>query len=405
LQARIQQTLGILANIQGDLESASRYYHRSLAAYDATEDSRGAALIYNNLGMLYADRERWAEADGFFDRSRDIARMIGDARLEALCALNQAEVKHALRSFDEALELAQIALGTFERMGLSIGKADSYRVIGMVYRDTNRPVLAEARLGTARELASKSANALAEAEACRELALLKQSMGRNQESLSLLNAAYRLFSALDARLDLVDVSGKREKLEGTYIAVVKDWGESIESADSYTFGHCNRVADYSVAVARQLGLDDAEIHTIQLGAYLHDLGKIRVPHEVLNKVGRLTSEEFDIIKKHPEWGVELLEGIDFPWDIRSIILYHHEKYDGTGYPHGLKGDEIPLSAQILCIADVYDALTTTRSYRSAMAQGEALGVMEQSRHHWRADVYEAFLHALVSEREAAAAAA
>jgi putative nucleotidyltransferase with HDIG domain len=186
---------------------------------------------------------------------------------------------------------------------------------------------------------------------------------------------------------------------------VKDWGESIESADSYTFGHCNRVADYSVAVARQLGLDDAEIHTIQLGAYLHDLGKIRVPHEILNKVGRLTSEEFEIIKKHPEWGVELLEGIDFPWDIRSIILYHHEKYDGTGYPHGLKGDEIPLSAQILCIADVYDALTTTRSYRSAMAQGEALGVMEQSRHHWRADVYEAFLHALVSEREAAAAAA
>jgi putative nucleotidyltransferase with HDIG domain len=334
-----------------------------------------------------------------------VARAIGDGRLEALCALNQAEVKHALGNFDAALELAEMALAAFERMGLSIDKADSYRLIGMVYRDTNRPVLAEARLRTAREMAARAGSALSEAEACRELALLIQSMGRNQESLTLLNAAYRLFSALDARLDLVDVSGKREKLEGTYLAVVKDWGESIESSDSYTFGHCNRVAEYSVAVAQQMKLDDADVHTIQLGAYLHDLGKIKVPHEILNKVGRLTDEEFATIKRHPECGVELLEGIDFPWDIRSIILYHHEKYDGSGYPHQLKGDEIPLSAQILCIADVYDALTTTRSYRSAMASEEALRIMEESRGHWRPDVYAAFLEVMADTRHQAIAQA
>jgi putative nucleotidyltransferase with HDIG domain len=222
-------------------------------------------------------------------------------------------------------------------------------------------------------------------------------MGRNLDALQLLNSAYRIFSSLDARLDLVDVGGKRDKLENTYLAVVKEWGESIESTDSYTFGHCNRVADYAVAVAEELGLDESAVTTIRLGAYLHDLGKIKVPHEVLNKPGRLTNEEFDVIKKHPEWGVELLEGIEFPWDIKPIILYHHERYDGTGYPHRLKGEEIPLSAQILCIADVYDALTTTRSYRGAMPLPEALRCMEESRHHWRPDVYEAFLGVMQRE--------
>jgi putative nucleotidyltransferase with HDIG domain len=341
--------------------------------------------------MLYADRERWSEAESFFEQSREIARSIGDVRLEALCSLNQAEVHHALGAFDKAMSRAQVALELFERMGSVTDKSDAYRVIGMVYRDTNRHILAEARLRTARELAAQSGSALSEAEACREMALLNQAMGRNLDALQLLNSAYRIFSSLDARLDLVDVGGKRDKLENTYLAVVKEWGESIESTDSYTFGHCNRVADYAVAVAEELGLDESAVTTIRLGAYLHDLGKIKVPHEVLNKPGRLTNEEFDVIKKHPEWGVELLEGIEFPWDIKPIILYHHERYDGTGYPHRLKGDEIPLSAQILCIADVYDALTTTRSYRGAMPLSEALKCMEESRHHWRPDVYEAFL--------------
>jgi len=257
-------------------------------------------------------------------------------------------------------------------MGATIDKSDCYRVIGMVYRDTSRHVLAEARLHRARELAVESRSALSEAEVCRELALLYQAMGRNQEALQLLNTAYGLFSSLDARLDLVDVGGKREKLEMTYMAVVREWGQSIESSDAYTYGHCGRVAEYAVAVARQLGLDGDELTTIELGAYLHDLGKIKVPHEILNKPGKLTSEEFEVIKQHPTWGVDLLAGIEFPWKIKPIILWHHERFDGTGYPHGLKGDEIPLAAQILCIADVYDALTTNRSYRAAMPQSEAM---------------------------------
>ena len=165
--------------------------------------------------------------------------------------------------------------------------------------------------------------------------------------------------------------------------MVRDWGQSIESADSYTFGHCERVASYAVAVARELGSDEDQLTTIRLGAYLHDVGKVRVPHEILNKPGKLTDEEFEVIKKHPVWGVELLATVEFPWDIKPIIRWHHEKYDGTGYPDRLRGDEIPLSAQIICIVDVYDALTTTRSYRPAMSQAEALARMAESKQWWR----------------------
>jgi putative nucleotidyltransferase with HDIG domain len=226
-------------------------------------------------------------------------------------------------------------------------------------------------------------------------------MGQNQEALRLLGVAHRLFTHLDARLDLVDVASKVHRLEDTYFAVVREWGQSIESSDSYTFGHCERVAQYAVGIGIAMGLDEGQLTTLRMGAYLHDLGKVRVPHEILNKPGPLEPEEFEIIKRHPIWGVELLATVEFPWDIKPIIQWHHERYDGTGYPDGLRGEEIPLGAQIICIVDVYDALTTTRSYRGALSQAEAVDRMIQSRHWWRPDVYEAFMGSRLQQSEAA----
>jgi putative nucleotidyltransferase with HDIG domain len=221
-------------------------------------------------------------------------------------------------------------------------------------------------------------------------------MGRNQEALTLLNAAHRLFGKLDARIDLVNVGGRMAELEGTYLAVVGEWGQSIESSDSYTHGHCERVADNAVAIAKALGLDEQEQTTIRLGAYLHDLGKVKVPHEILNKPGPLTREEFEVVQMHPVWGVELLSDVEFPWDIKPIIRWHHEKYNGAGYPDRLRGDEIPVAAQIVGIVDVYDALTTTRSYRPAMAHAEAVAEITKSRASWSDAVYLAFRRVLGS---------
>jgi putative nucleotidyltransferase with HDIG domain len=404
LRAGVEGNLGILANVQGDFESARDHYARALEAYRQAGHEHGCAQAYHNLGMVSADQGRWLDADRYFQASRETAERLGDQHLIALCLLNHADVNVALQRFEDARRSAEAALAIFDRQGAALDKPDAYRVIGTVYRETGRSALAESRLRSAIDLAAAVGSVLSEAEASRELALLYQTMGRNQDALSLLNAAHRLFRRLDARVDLVDVGGKVEKLEATFLAVVRDWGQSIESSDSYTFGHCERVADYAAKVAQALGLDDAGVTTVRLGAYLHDLGKIRVPHEVLNKPGRLTDEEFDIIRMHPIWGVELLDGVEFPWDLKPIIRWHHEKYDGTGYPDRLRGDEIPLPAMIIGIVDVYDALTTTRSYRPALTREAALAEMARARGAWRGDVYDAFCRALGAAAGSAARA-
>jgi putative nucleotidyltransferase with HDIG domain len=341
--------------------------------------------------MVSADRQLWEDAERYYAKSLAIAESIGDVHLQGLCLLNRAEVYVAWQRYDLAQQGAEAALGIFDRLGARLDKADTYKVIGVVFRETGRIALAEARLRHAIELAVSTSSVLSEAEASRELAKLYQIAGRNQEALRLLNAAHRLFGRLDARADVVDIAAKRANLEATFLAVVRDWGQSIESADSYTHGHCERVAQYALDVARALGLDEIQQTTIRLGAYLHDVGKVRVPHEILNKPGKLTSEEFEQMKMHPIWGIELLATVDFPWDIKPIIRWHHEKYDGSGYPDRLRGDEIPLSAQIICIVDVYDALTTTRSYRAALSHEEALERMRESQHWWRPDVLAAFM--------------
>jgi len=402
LRGRIEQNLGILANVRGNLDEARAHYQRSLELHQQAGNEYRCALAFHNLGMVSADQKDWVEADRYYDESRAIAEKLGDMHLQGLCLLNHAEVHIARQQFEQARRGAESALSLFDQLGAVLDKTDAYRVIGVVYRETGKPALAESRLKSAIDLAVANKSVLCEAEASRELAILYQGLGRNQEALRLLNAAHGLFQRLDARVDLIDVSRKVVNLEGTFLSVVRDWGQSIESSDTYTYGHCERVALYAESVARVLGLDDIQITTVRLGAYLHDLGKIKVPHEVLNKPGRLTDDEFEIIKMHPIWGVELLESVEFPWDIKPIIRWHHERADGTGYPDRLRGDEIPLNAQIIGIVDVYDALTTTRSYRPALTLEVALAEMQKMRHHWREDVYEAFTRSIVEVAQQAA---
>jgi putative nucleotidyltransferase with HDIG domain len=401
VRGRIEQNLGILANIQGNHEGALTHYRRSLEAFERSGDEKGRAIAYHNLGMVSADRAQWEDAEGYFHRSHELATQVGDVHLTGLCLLNHSEVHVARQRYDEARSNAERALRIFDKLDARLDKADAYKVLGVVYRETGRHSLAESRLQTAIDLAVRTGSVLSEAEASRELARPYQSMGRNQEALRLLGVAHRLFTHLDARLDLVDVTSKVHRLEQTYFAVVREWGQSIESSDSYTFGHCERVAQYAVGVGNAMGLGEGDITTLRMGAYLHDLGKVRVPHEILNKPGPLNPEEFEIIKQHPIWGLELLSTVEFPWDIKPIIRWHHERCDGNGYPDRLSGERIPLGAQIICIVDVYDALTTTRSYRGALSQAEAVERMVQSRHWWRPDVYDAFMGALVERSEAA----
>lgn len=192
------------------------------------------------------------------------------------------------------------------------------------------------------------------------------------------------------------------QIERRYVALTRFvlW---FESSDSHTYAHCERVAAYASEIASALGMDGAEIGVLRLGAYLHDVGKIRVPQEILNKPGRLTPAEFDVMTMHPLWGLEVLDGVELPPDARASIRSHHEKCDGSGYPDGLRADEIPLHAAIIGVADVYDALTTARSYRPAMSAPAALAVMHARRGWWPPEVYSAFQRAEAGPRRSTAA--
>jgi PAS domain S-box-containing protein/putative nucleotidyltransferase with HDIG domain len=167
----------------------------------------------------------------------------------------------------------------------------------------------------------------------------------------------------------------KEALVGTIRAIAT----TVEKRDPYTAGHQNRVADLAAAIGTELGLEGNRIEGLRLGATIHDIGKIYVPAEILNRPGRLSPAEFEMIKSHPEVGYEIIKDISFPWPVSDMVLQHHERLDGSGYPQGLKGDDICLEARILGVADMVEAITAHRPYRPAMGLDKALSELEALR--------------------------
>ena len=157
-----------------------------------------------------------------------------------------------------------------------------------------------------------------------------------------------------------------------YLSTIEAFNSAMEAKDTYTFGHASRVEEYAVKLAEAYGLSFARIQHIKDAAILHDIGKIGVSDNILNKTARLSGEEYDEIKKHPTIGAEIVGKVDFLQRAAEIVRHHHERYDGRGYPDGLSGDKIPIEACILAIADSYDAMTTDRPYRGALTREEAL---------------------------------
>jgi putative nucleotidyltransferase with HDIG domain len=168
-----------------------------------------------------------------------------------------------------------------------------------------------------------------------------------------------------------------ERCREDVVRMVDSLAEALEARDPYTHGHSLRVADYALMIAADLGLSQREMECLQHGAALHDIGKIAVRQEVLHKPGRLSDEEFEHIKIHPTVGREILEPIADFTAVLDVVYHHHERMDGKGYPENLKGRRIPDFAQIVAVADTYDAMTSDRSYRPGMAPQRAIQVMRE----------------------------
>jgi putative nucleotidyltransferase with HDIG domain len=165
-----------------------------------------------------------------------------------------------------------------------------------------------------------------------------------------------------------------------YLSTIGALSTAIEAKDGVTSSHIHRVQHYAMGLAKALGgLDEQTLKAIQAAALLHDTGKLAVPERILNKPGKLTPAEFETMKLHVDVGANILSTIDFPYPVVPIVRAHHENWDGTGYPNGLKGTDIPIGARILSVVDCYDALTSDRPYRRAMSDEDALTIIRERR--------------------------
>lgn len=181
------------------------------------------------------------------------------------------------------------------------------------------------------------------------------------------------------------------ELMAAYDATIFGWSRAMDLRDRETEGHSQRVAELTVKIAREMGFDEEKLVHVRRGALLHDMGKLGIPDSILHKTSKLTTEEWAVMHHHPTLGYEMLKSIEYLHPALDIPYCHHEKWDGTGYPRGLKGEEIPLVARIFALVDVWDALTSDRSYRPAWSKEQATAyIREQSGKHFEPQVVDMF---------------
>ena len=192
--------------------------------------------------------------------------------------------------------------------------------------------------------------------------------------LPLLLISYLTFKTALGRVD--DANRHLSELNRLYLSTIETLAMAIDAKDQITHGHIRRVQQYAVGLAKRVGVtDDGQIRAIEAASLLHDMGKLAVPEYILNKPGKLTPAEFEKMKLHASVGADILSAIDFPYPVVPIVRHHHESWDGTGYPDGLKGTDIPIGARILSVVDCFDALTSDRPYRPRLSDADAIRIL------------------------------
>jgi putative two-component system response regulator len=214
-----------------------------------------------------------------------------------------------------------------------------------------------------------------------------------EQILSLQMETNALNEELRNKIRLLEESN--EKLRRTSIEFIRILGNAVEARDPYTKGHCDRLVSYSLVLGRKLGLDKESLKNLAYGGWLHDIGKIQIEDDILKKPGRLTPGEYERIKEHTIIGWRLVQPLKLMRGASEVIRHHHERFDGTGYPDGLSGGEIPITARILCLVDVFDALTTERPYKKAFDLEFSLDIIQnESGKHFDPMIVKLFFEVL-----------
>ena len=199
--------------------------------------------------------------------------------------------------------------------------------------------------------------------------------------------------------DITELKQVAEKLRGAYSATIEGWGKTLELRDRETEGHSLRVTDLTVELAKAYGIAEDKMDYIRWGAILHDIGKMGIPDSILQKADNLNDTEWKVMKNHPQLAYDFLKEIDFLKPALDIPTNHHEKWNGTGYPQGLKGEEIPIAARLFAIVDVWDALRSDRPYRKAWSAQKAIDyIQDQSGTHFDPDIVDVFIKLLGTKK-------
>jgi putative nucleotidyltransferase with HDIG domain len=209
-----------------------------------------------------------------------------------------------------------------------------------------------------------------DAELTQEIDRLRAELARREREAADNERQLELY-ATDLRETFKEERARSLELRRSYAATVRALSNAVEARDAYTAKHAERVAAYGIEIARALGLPRPDAPEIEFGFLLHDIGKLAIPDAILRKPSGLTESERAEMARHPEIGADILSGIEFLKDAAEVVRCHHERWDGTGYPHGLAGERIPVAARVFAVADVLDALITDRPYRRASPLTEA----------------------------------
>lgn len=378
LVAVIDMNLGVIANIQGNVAMALLSYRSSLERYRRLGDEMTATRALNNMGMAHVDLSEWEAAEGCFNEASEIAARTGDRMMAGRVDLNRTELYIKRRRFDAASESVERSLGVFHRLRAKTSIAEAYKFYGVLYRETGKPEQSDTHFALSLGMAEACQNRLLQAETQMEWAVLHLEEERQQEGILYMNRSLQIFRDLKARREVLDIEKRLERLKEMYLPAVQGWGASRgEAKDPFQVGHSKRVADYSTKLARELGLQGWDLTWLRIGALIHDLGNMAVPGEVLAKSDALSDDEREIMKVHTVMGESMARQLEFPDEVRPIVRSHHEQWAGTGYPDRLAGEQIPFGARVVGIADVYDALTSPRSFRPAYSRDEALTLMQR----------------------------
>ena len=374
LAAIVARNLGAICLMRGDHDQTLRHYRTSLNEFRALGTPSDVASALTDTGILCTELERWDDAVSAFDEAAEIADALGDIPARIRLEVHRAELEIARREFVSARAACVVATSLSSRTSDGYALGEIQKQQGAIARELGELSDAESHFERARQLAAERGDELLSAETAREHAELCRRQGRHRDALIHLNRGHQIFTRLDGRGD-PDVEHRKARLERHFTEAVRHWSASIESKDRYTQGHCERVADLACAVALRAGLEPAELFWFRIGALVHDVGKLIISSELLNKPGKLAPDEWDLVTRHPVAGVEMLSDMGFPDHVVPMVRSHHERWDGRGYPDQLAAGDIPRGARVLCIADVYDALTTKRSYKGALSHDAAMAIM------------------------------